>query len=215
MSTSTAISAQGTKFQVAGTPGSALTITAITKAVDAVVTATNTLAAGDVVVFGAVTGMPEINGRVGVVISATGTAATVDIDSSNFAAVGTTGTATPYAASTWVTVNNVKSYSGFDGSKSEIDVTHLLSDAKEYVPGLEDFGQFSAEMDVDTTDAGQLALRANKTSNASTFFRLVLSNAKVLAWKGFVKKFSDAAGVDATYKASADIRITGVVARSF
>lgn len=215
MPASTAVSAQGTKFQIAGTPGSAITITAITKAADAVVTATNTLAVGDVVVFGSVTGMPEIAGRVGVVITASGTSFTVDIDSSGFATAGTSGTATPYSAATgWTTVGNVKSYDGFTGTKSEIDVSHMLSDAKEYVPGLEDFGSFTGECDLDPADAGQIALRANKSSNAATYFRLALTNGKVRAWKGFVKKFSEGGGVDAVYKCSFEVRITGPVAAS-
>jgi Lambda phage tail tube protein, TTP len=165
-----------------------------------------------VVVFGAVTGMPEINGLVGVVVAATSPSFTVDIDSSGFATAGTSGAATPYAASTWVTVANVKSYSGFDGSKSEVDTTHMLSAAKEFVPGLEDFGQFSLECDDDPADAGQIALKTNKSSNVNTYFRLVLASAKVRAWRGFVKKMSQTAGVDQIYKNSVDIRITGPVA---
>jgi hypothetical protein len=68
---STAQVAQLSKFYVSGTPGTAITITAITKAVAAVVTAVNTLVVGDVVLFGAVTGMPEINGLLGIVTVAT------------------------------------------------------------------------------------------------------------------------------------------------
>ena len=93
--TSTAQVAQLSKFYVSGTPGTAITITAISKAVAAVVTATNTLSVGDVVLFGAVTGMPEINGLLGIVTVASGSSFTVAIDSSGFATAGTTGTASP------------------------------------------------------------------------------------------------------------------------
>src|SRR5574340_1182536 len=129
MATSTAISAQGSTFSIAGTDGASITITAITKAVAAVVTATNTLAVGDSALFGTGTNMPEISGRIGIVTVASGSSFTVNIDSSGFAAAGTSGTAVP---KTWTAVNNVKTYSGFDGQKSEIDVSNLQSAAKEF-----------------------------------------------------------------------------------
>jgi hypothetical protein len=208
MPTSTAISAQGSTFSIEGTPGSALTITAITKATSAVVTATNTLAVGDTVEFGTVTGMPEIYGLLGIVTAATGSSFTVNIDSSGFATAGTSGTANP---KTWTAVNNVKTYSGFDGSASELDKTNMQSGAMEYAAGLQDFGQFSINVDVDDTDAGQIAMRAAKTSTATKAFRLRLPNGKQRVFKGFVKKFSEEGGVNQIVKASADIRITGVV----
>ena len=130
--TSTAISAQGTKGYIAGVDGSALIITAITKATQAVVTAANTLSAGDVVVFGTVTGMPEIEGLIGIV-QATGLSSstfTTNIDSSGFASAGTTGAATP---KTMTKIGNVKDWNGFDGQKSEIDVSNLDSTAKEFI----------------------------------------------------------------------------------
>lgn len=208
MPTSTAISAQGSTFSIEGTPGGALSITAITKATSAVVTATNTLAVGDVVEFGTVTGMPEIYGLLGIVTAATGTSFTVKIDSSGYATAGTTGAANP---KTWTQVNNVKTYSGFDGSASELDKTNMSSDAMEYAAGLQDFGQFSVNIDVDDTDAGQIAMRAAKTSAATKAFRLRLANGKLRVFKGFVKKFSEEGGVNQIVKGSADIRITGAV----
>jgi hypothetical protein len=209
MPVSTAISAQGTTVAVSGTDGTAITITAITKATQAVVTATNTLAVNDVVKFGTVTGMPEIFGLLGIVTAATGTSFTVAIDSSAYATAGTSGTAAP---KTWVAINNVKDYSGFDGSTSELDKTNMQSGAMEYAAGLQDFGQMSLTVDVDNTDAGQTALRVAKTAGATKQFRMVLPNLKVRAFEGFVKKFSETGGVNQIVKASVDIRISGVVA---
>lgn len=206
--TSTAISAQGSTFSIAGTDGSAITITGITKASSSVVTATNTLSVGDSVLFGTVTNMPEIKDRIGVVTVASGSSFTVNIDSSGFAAAGTSGTATP---KTWTKVSNVSTYSGFDGQKSEIDVSNLDSAAKEFIPGLEDFGQLTVELQVDNTDAGQLAMRANKSANTRTYFKLLLPNGKQRVFQGFVKQFSEQGGVDQVVKASAVVRITGAV----
>lgn len=208
MPTSTAISAQGSTFSIEGTPGGALTITAITKATSAVCSATNTLAVGDVVEFGTVTNMPEIYGLLGIVTAATGSSFTVNIDSSGFATAGTSGTANP---KTWTAVGNCKDYSGFDGSASELDKTNMQSNAMEYAAGLQDFGNFSVNIDVDDTDAGQIALRAAKTSAATKAFKLRLPNGKLRVFKGFVKKFSEQGGVNQVVKASADVRITGAV----
>lgn len=208
MPTSTAISAQGSTFAIEGTPAAATTITAISKAAGAVVTATNTFAIGDVFEFGAVTGMPEILGLLGFVTAATGSNFTVNIDSSAFAAVGTTGTGN---AKTWTLVNNVKTYSGFDGSASELDKTNMQSGAMEYAAGLQDFGQFSMGIDIDDADAGQTAVRAAKTTAATKSWRIVLPNGKRRAWKAFVKKFSEEGGVNSIVKGSIDLRITGIV----
>lgn len=209
MATSTAISAQGSTFSIEGTPGSAITITAITKATSAVVTGTNTLAVGDVVEFGSsITGMPEIQGLLGVVTAASGSSFTVNIDSSGFATAATAGSANP---KTWTAINNVKDYSGFDGTTSEQDKTNLQSGAMEYAAGLQDFGQFTVSLDIDDTDAGQIALRAAKTASATKAFKLRLPNGKVRTFKAFCKKFSEQGGVNQIVKGSADLRITGVV----
>lgn len=209
MPTSTAISAQGTAIAIEGTPGATVTITGVTKASSAVVTGTHSMAVGDVFDFTTVTGMPELNGLLGIVTAISTTVSfTVNIDSSNFAAVGTGGSGAP---KTWTAINNIKDYSGFDGSASELDKTNLQSGAMEYAAGLQDFGQFSINLDVDDTDTGQIALRTAKTAASTKAFRVVLPNAKKRVFKGFVKKFSESVGVNQIIKASCDVRVTGVV----
>lgn len=208
MPISTGISAQGSTFSIEGTPAAATTITAITKATLAVVSATNTLAVGDVFEFGTVTGMPEIYGLLGIVTAASGGSFTVNIDSSAFATAGTAGTGN---AKTWTAVNNVKDYSGFDGSASELDKTNMQSTAMEYAAGLQDFGNFGLNVDVDDTDAGQIALRAAKTTAATKAFRLRLPNGKLRVFKAFVKKFSEQGGVNGLVKGAVDLRVTGAV----
>lgn len=210
MTTSTAFPAQGTSISIAGAPAATLNITAITKSASgsgAVCSCTTPPPVGTVMVFATATGMPEIVGRIGIVSAvAAGVSFTVNIDSSSFASAATTSTATPQ---TWVTMANAHDFSGFDGSASETDVTHLLSSAKEYIPGLEDFGQMSMNIDVDPSDPGQLAARAAKTSQVRTYFQVAYRNGKSRVWYGFVKKFSESGAVDAVVKASCDIRISG------
>ena len=70
-----------------------LTVTAVSKAAAAVVTANNTLVPGDLVYFGSIAGMPEITGVLGSVTAANATSFTINIDTSVFATAGTSGNA--------------------------------------------------------------------------------------------------------------------------
>lgn len=112
---------------------------------------------------------------------------------------------------TYTAISNVKTFSGFDGSSSEIDVTNLGSTAKEFRVGLEDNGQFNVELDRDLADVGQTALLAARDSQDAKLFKLTLSNGTNATFTGYVKKFSMSGGVDAVVKGSVDIRISGAV----
>lgn len=107
-------------------------------------------------------------------------------------------------------IANIKSYSGFDGEASEIDVTNLDSTAKEYRLGLQDFGSFTAEWNPDYSDAGQNEARAAQASGAVKAFLLTLPDGTTMAFDGIVKNAQSASGgVDATHDGSISIRITG------
>lgn len=210
--TSTAQVAQKSKFYVSGTPGSNLAITAISKAAAAVVTAANTLKVGDVVIFGAVTGMPEIADALAIVTAATTTNFTVNIDSSGFASAGTTGTAAPQ---TFSKVGGVTDFTPDGGTSSVLDITELESEAKEKRQGLQDFGNYSLSYNSNDTDIGQLALIAARASQATVVFKTVYPGSfKVRAFMGFVQKISEPiAGVDKVLKSSATIVVSGPILR--
>lgn len=205
---STAISAQGTKFSIAGTPATALNITAITKsALGAVCSCTTPPVVGAAVVFLTATGMPEIVGVIGIVTSvAAGVSFTVNIDSSGFASAATTSTAAPQ---TWVEVNNIHDYKGFDGTSADVDKTNLKSKAKEYSAGLQDFGQFTMNVDSDFADAGQMAMRANKATQNSTYFQLIMRTGASRVFNGYVKQFDESGAVDANVKSAVAIKVSG------
>jgi len=112
---------------------------------------------------------------------------------------------------TYTPIANIKSFSGFDGSASEIDVTNLSSPAKEYRLGLEDNGQFTLELDRDFADAGQTALLAARDNQAAKQFKLLLPNGENAVFTAFVKKFGIGGGVDQIVKGSVDLRISGSV----
>jgi len=206
---SSAVSAQGTKFQVETGAGSAITITGITKATKAVISATNTLAVGDVVVFAGVVGMAEINGELGIVTAATGATFTVAIDSTNFSTYGSAGTATP---KTFTSVGGLNTYSGFDGQASEIDVTDMDSTAKEFRLGLQDFGNLNLNLKaVLPADPGQLAIRAAKTAGTLLVYRIKNSDGQAIACQGYAKKFTEDSGVDKVRSGQITLRLTGTV----
>lgn len=216
MPRSTAFSTQGTQLAIETTPGSSITITAITKAATASVTGTHSLAVGDEVEFGAsITGMPEIAAQIGVVLTVSTTVSfTVNIDSSGYATAATAGTA---AKKNWLVIANAKDFDGFNGSASEIDTTHMGSDAMEYQKGLADSGTLTFNADTDPLDAGQLAfIVALGLTGASSFKAFRLKYPGVTGrrlWKGFAKKFSEAGGTNAVARSSGEIRISGVVNR--
>ncbi|HCZ15769.1 MAG TPA: hypothetical protein DHV85_14525 [Candidatus Accumulibacter sp.] len=209
---STAQVAQLSKFYVSGTPGASITITAISKAVAAVVTATNTLAVGDVVIFGTVTNMPEIAGLLGIVTAASGSSFTVAIDSSGFAAAGTSGTAVPQ---TFSKVGNVQDFTPDGGTATVIDVTNMDSLAKEKRQGLQDNGNYALTYDADDTDVGQLRLIAARAAQAVVVFKQYYPGGlKIRAWQGFVQKITEpVAGVDKVLRCSATLVVTGPIAR--
>ena len=109
------------------------------------------------------------------------------------------------------TVAGIKSYSGFDGSSEEIDVTTLASTAKEYQVGLEDFGNLSLEIVVDHSDAGQEAMRAAKTAGATRECVLTLKDLTTATFDAFVVTFPQGGETSGIDTASVNLRITGAV----
>ncbi len=108
-------------------------------------------------------------------------------------------------------VGEVTDFSGFDGKAAEIDVTHLQSTAKEFLMGLQDFGNFSIDVNYIAADAGQVLMRAAKTSRAIQTFKITFSDASTATFQGYVLSNPVKGGVDAKVDGSFDVRITGAV----
>lgn len=207
---STAISAQGSVLSIATGTGSAKTISAIALGNPTILSSTaHGLNNGDVVTLAALTGadMATLNGQVLSVRNMTANTFAVYVDTTGKVITVGAGTAT---TSTWAAIGNMKDFTGFDGSASEIDITNLDSLAKEFRLGLTDPGQFSFNLDYDGTNVGHIALRAKQVSGIQSTFKLVLPNTSGVSFNGFVKKFSLAGGVDAVVKTAVDIRLTGL-----
>ncbi len=111
----------------------------------------------------------------------------------------------------YTAIGEITSFSGFDGKAAEIDVTHLLSTAKEFLMGLQDFGNFNIDVNYLPSDGGQVLLRAAKTSRDIQSFQATFSDGSKATFQGYVLASPVKGGVDAKVDSSFDIRITGAV----
>ena len=98
------------------------------------------------------------------------------------------------AQPTWTQVKNLKSFSGFDGSATEIDVTDLDSTAKEKRLGLMDNGSFSIDVNVNIADPGQAALKAAQKASSLESFKLQYPDGSADTFDASVKSFPIAGG---------------------
>ena len=146
MPTSSAISAQGSVVSIGTGTGVAKTISGISLGNPTIITATaHGFVNGDTVTIAGLTGAnaATINGQTWSVRNITTNTFAVYVDTTGLT-ITAAGTATSVS---FTAIANVKSFSGFDGSASEIDVTNLDSTAKEFKLGLVDSGSLSMEID--------------------------------------------------------------------
>lgn len=207
--TSTAISAQGSTLEIGTGSGSAKNITAVADGYPTIITsASHGLSNGDVVTIASVGGITGMNGNSYVISNVTTNTFAVEFNSTG-GSYTSGGTATPVS---WTAIGNLISFDGFDGEASEIDTTNLSSTAKEFITGLQDFGGFSLEWDVDYADAGQAAMKAAQASGAIKNFKLTYPNDDTATFQGLVKNASKVSGgVDQKRSGGANIKITGAV----
>lgn len=204
------ISAQGSTLKIATGTGGAKAITGITVGFPAIVTSVaHGFSNGDVVTLAAIVGtMSSLNTTSHVVANKTAdTFALLDVNTTGLVYTSG-GTATPVA---YTKINGLTSFDGFDGAASELDTTDLDSTAMEYISGLKDEGKFGFEAKVLSADAGQIALRAARTSGAVVGMQLTLPDATVATFNVLVKSMPSSGGVNAVLKGKIDTKITGPV----
>jgi hypothetical protein len=90
-------------------------------------------------------------------------------------------------------------------------VTHLGSTAKEFMMGLQDFGNLSLECNYLSEDPGQDMLRAAKASREVQDIKMTFSDLSTATFKAYVLSASLSGGVDAKMDTSFNLRITGDV----
>ena len=115
------------------------------------------------------------------------------------------------------TIGQIQSFSAFDGSAAENDISNLASTAREYRPGLQDFGSFTMEVQRDSDDAGQA--EAKSMLAAQTIATMVVSypdegTLNVSTFSVFVKSISTTGETGGILTGTIDCRITGAVVES-
>lgn len=204
--TSTAVASQGTQVQIATGSGSAKNISAAAAGVVTILTSNgHGFNKGDVVTLSGIGGVSMLTGQFTVSAVTTNTFA-VNVDTTGATLTVTSATATPQS---FTTIGNTKSFQGLDGTANEIDVTNMLSAAKEVRLGLPDSGQFTIEVDQDVNDAGQAAVRTSQQAQTLKNYKITFASGSVLTFAAYCKKFSTSAGIDQVIKGSIALRITG------
>lgn len=95
------------------------------------------------------------------------------------------------------------------GQSSEIDVTTLASEEKEFELGLPDPGEFSVDGNYSSDDEGQLALRAARGTGEKRVFRVTFRNGAQFLFVGMVRQYTWSAGVDGIVTSTYSVRVSG------
>lgn len=175
-----------TDIEMQSTLGAAKTITAISKASEAVITGTHDFSIGDLIVIDSVVGMVEMNKRAVRVKSVSTTVSFVceGLDSSAFTTYASGGTATKVTA--FVTFDNATSFSFPEPSPNRIDVTPINKNTKVEVFGLDDAPNISIPMIADPLATHVVALRTASLAKTTRAFRVTLQNNYVLIFNAYV-----------------------------
>jgi Phage tail protein. len=189
----------------ANSPGG--TITGISKANPAVVTASNSLTDGDVVKITGVVGMTEVNDGVFIVVDATGSNFKLArVDSTGYGTYTSGGVFQEADFSNFCELTN---YNRQGGSSPEIDATTICSTATEYEVGLPDFGTTAVDYNFAPDTDVQEALEAFHSSGEQLAVRVTLpKSGGIRVIKGFVQQTSEQAGNGGLWKGSATLRNT-------
>lgn len=113
-------------------------------------------------------------------------------------------------------INQVVSFGLPSSERDEVETTHLDSDAKEYAPGLQDFGEFEVTLNLRPGSDTDLLLEAAAEEGNQRAFKAVLPIRGVLTrnYTGqcFVKSYDKGEiTVDGKMEATLSCRATGAV----
>ncbi len=160
------------------------TITAISKASEGVVTATNTLANGDYVIINCL-GMFQLNARVARVKTVSGSGFTLEgIDTTLFDTF-TSGTCNKLTFGTSITTATSVSPAG--GEFDFIDTTTIHVNSKTQIPGLASPATYSFENVWDVADAGLLAMKLAGDAQAQRAFKFTFgTGGNIMVFSGYV-----------------------------
>ena len=164
--------------------GADITITAISKASEGVVTATNTLSNGDFITL-TIQGMYQLNDRVARVKAVSGSGFTLEgVDTTLFDTFSS-GTAHKITFGTSITTATNITSSG--GDFDFIDTTTIHGNSKSQIPGLPNPANFSFDNIWDVSDAGLLAIKLASDGQAKRAFKFTFgTGGQIMAFNGYV-----------------------------
>jgi len=162
----------------------AITITGISKAAEGVVTATNTLVAGDFVVL-SVQGMRQVDDRVFRVKSPTGSNFVLEGEDTTLFDTFTSGTCQKITFGTSITTATSLSSSG--GEFDFLDTTTIHQAARSQMPGLPSAASFSFDNIWDVSDAGLKAMKSASDAQAKRAFMFTFgAGGQIMVFNGYV-----------------------------
>lgn len=211
-----AIEAQGTKLEISGTTGAAVTEMTAHAGYPTILTkASHGLSNGDVGTLSAFDGADAalMNDEVVIVRYVTDDTFAVAIDTTGKTLTASNGTITPLE---WVEIGEVVSHDGPGGSAAVYETTHLQSTAKEKKIGLPDEGQLTLAVNwCLATDLGQQEASNARKARTEKNFKLTFSDASTASFSGYVLGLSASGAVDDKVSGSITIEITGAVTWSY
>lgn len=180
-------------------------ITAITKASEAVITATHDFSIGDYILLDGIGGMTELNKRIVRVkaVSTTVSFTAEGLDSTNWTTYTSGGTATKITS--FVTFDNVTSFNYAEPQPNRIDVTTIHQNQKTEVFGLDDAPTATMSMNADPLGAAIVELRKASLAKSTRGFVVTTQTGQILIFNAYVaggRGFDGSVGAVATGQAS-------------
>lgn len=182
-----AIPLTNTAVAMQNTLGTGKTITAISKATEAAVTATHDFSIGDYVVFDDdIGGMTELINRVARVKSVSTTVSFVceGLDSTNFTTFTSGGTVSKITA--FHSFSNVTAFNFPEPQPNRIDITTIHDSQKKEMFGLDDAATISLPIIADPTSTVMTAVRTAALAKTLRAFRVTLQNGNILIFNAYV-----------------------------
>lgn len=185
---------RGYRLEVGTALAAALTVTGISKALEAVVTATNTLANGDFVMFGQVDGMTELSFLTARVKTVTGTNFVLEgIDSTNW---GTWTAGTCQRVTTWSTISTATSVDFGAGTVDNLDATTLVDISKQSLAGMLGLPDVSVNLFTDNQQAVQAYIDAQAILGNVLPFRAARASGQRRCWAGIPSTIGESPNVN-------------------
>lgn len=174
----------GVTLAVASAVAAAVTVTAVTNASEAVVTATNTFANGDYVLFSS--GWSRANNRVFRIKTVSGTGFTLEgFDTSSTVLYPSgSGTGSVFKVTTWTQITQLLTLTSSGGDPQYTTFSFLEQDFDTQIPTTTSAQSLAMEIADDPTLAGYIALRTVATTRANTPLRATLPAGGFILYSG-------------------------------